>query len=161
MIVLISHASKAMLKILQARLQQYINRELPDVQAGFRKCRGTRDQLANIYWNEVKSLSRVRLFATPWTVAYQASLSIGFSRQKCWSGLPFPSPGDLPDPGLEPRSPTLQVDSLLTGPSGTPWRWHGQFKNTAEIENELGEKLGAELTIYSSQWGEEWNIMSI
>ena len=49
MIVLISHASKVMLKILQARLQQYINRELPDVQAGFRKCRGTRDQLANIY----------------------------------------------------------------------------------------------------------------
>ena len=48
---------------------------------------------------KVKSLSRVRLFATPWTVAYQAPLSMGFSRQECWSGLPFPSPGDLPDPG--------------------------------------------------------------
>ena len=47
---LISHASKVMLKILQARLQQYMNRELPDVQAGFRKGRGTRDQIANIYW---------------------------------------------------------------------------------------------------------------
>ena len=47
-------------------------------------------------YTEVKSLSRVRLFATPWTVAYQAPLSMGFSKQECWSGLPFPSPGDLP-----------------------------------------------------------------
>ena len=61
---------------------------------------------------EVKSLSRVRLFATPWTVAYQAPPSMGFSRQECWSGLPFPSPGDLPDPGIEPGSPTLQADAL-------------------------------------------------
>ena len=52
-----------------------------------------------VKWSEVKSFSRVRLFATPWTVAYQASLSMGFSRQEYWSGLPFPSPGDLPDPG--------------------------------------------------------------
>ena len=51
--------------------------------------------------------------ATLWTVAFQAPLSMGFSRQEYWSGLPFPSPGDLPDPGIEPRSPTLQVDSLL------------------------------------------------
>ena len=57
--------------------------------------------------SEVKLLSRVRLFATPWTVAYQAPLSMGFSRQEYWSGLPFPSPGDHPDPGIEPRSPTL------------------------------------------------------
>ena len=56
---------------------------------------------------KVKSLSRVQLFATPWTVAYQASPSMGFSRQEYWSGLPFPSPGDLPDPGIEPRSPAL------------------------------------------------------
>ena len=55
----------------------------------------------------VESLSRVRLFVTPWTVAPQAPLSIGFSRQKYWSGLPFPSPGNLPDPGIEPESPTL------------------------------------------------------
>ena len=48
------------------------------------------------------SLSRVRLFATPWTVAHQASLSMGFSRQESWSGLSFPSPGDLPDPGIKP-----------------------------------------------------------
>ena len=56
---------------------------------------------------KVKSLSRVQLFATPWTVAYQAPPSMGFSRQECWSGLPFPSPEDLLDPEIEPRSPTL------------------------------------------------------
>ena len=49
---------------------------------------------------------------TPWTVARQAPLSVGFSRQEYWSGLPFPSPGDLPDPGIKPRSPALQADSL-------------------------------------------------
>ena len=67
---------------------------------------------------KVKLLSRVRLFATPWTVAHQASLSMGFSRQEHWSGLPFPSPGDLPDPGIEPRSPTLQADALPSEPPG-------------------------------------------
>ena len=56
---------------------------------------------------KVKSLSHVRLFATPWTVANQAPLSMGFSRQEYWSGLLFPSPGDLPDPGIEPGSPVL------------------------------------------------------
>ena len=53
----------------------------------------------------VKSLSHVRLSGTPWTVAYQILPSMGFSRQEYWNGLPFPSPGDLPDPGIEPRSP--------------------------------------------------------
>ena len=50
--------------------------------------------------------------ATPWTVAHQAPPSMGFSRQEYWSGLPFPSPGDLPDPGIKPRSPALQADAL-------------------------------------------------
>ena len=59
----------------------------------------------------VKSLSHVRLFATLWTVAYQAPPSMGFSRQEYWSGLPFPSPGDLPDPGIEPWSPEFQADT--------------------------------------------------
>ena len=59
-----------------------------------------------------KSLNHVQLFATPWTVAYQASQSMGFSRQEYWSGLPFPSPGDLPDPEIELGSPPLQADSL-------------------------------------------------
>jgi len=54
-----------------------------------------------------KLLSRVQLFANPWTIAYQAPLSMGFSRQEYWSELPFPSPGDLPDPGIKPRSPAL------------------------------------------------------
>ena len=61
---------------------------------------------------QVKSLSRVRLFATPWTVAYEAPLSMEFSRQFYWSGYPFPSPGDLPNTGIKPRSPALWVDSL-------------------------------------------------
>ena len=55
----------------------------------------------------MKLLSRVQLFAIPWTVAYQAPPSMEFSRQEYWSGLPLPSPGDLPDPGMEPRSPAL------------------------------------------------------
>ena len=56
---------------------------------------------------KVKSLSRVQLFVTPWTVAHQAPPSMGFSRQEYWTGLPFPSPGDLPNPGTEPQSPSL------------------------------------------------------
>ena len=67
---------------------------------------------------KVKSLSHVRLFVTPWTVAYQAPLSMGFSRQEYWSGLPFPSPGDLPDPGIEPRFPALEADALTSEPPG-------------------------------------------
>ena len=57
---------------------------------------------------KVKSLSHVQLFATLWNIAYQAPLSMGFSRQEYWSGLPFPSPGDLPNPGIVLWSPTLQ-----------------------------------------------------
>ena len=70
--------------------------------------------------SKVKSLSCVQLFATPWTVAYQAPPSMGFSRQECWSGLPFLSPGDLPDPGIEHGSPTLQADTLLSEPPLLP-----------------------------------------
>ena len=71
-----------------------------------------------IYISEVKSLSRIQLFVTPWTVAYRAPLSMEFSRQEYWSRLPFPSPEDLPDPGLEPRSPALEADALLSEPQG-------------------------------------------
>ena len=67
---------------------------------------------------KVKSLSRVRLLATPWTAAYQAPPPMGFPRKEYWSGLPFPSPGDLPDSGIEPRSPTLQADALTSEPPG-------------------------------------------
>ena len=68
--------------------------------------------------SEVKLLSRVRLFVTPWTVAYQAPPFMGFSRQEYWSGLPFPSPGDLHDPGIEPGSPAFQADALTSEPPG-------------------------------------------
>ena len=57
---------------------------------------------------------------TLWTVAHQAPLSMGFSRQEYWSGLPCPAPGDLPNPGIEPRSPALQVDSLTSEPPEKP-----------------------------------------
>ena len=236
-IAFMSQVSKVMLKILQTRLLQYVNWELPDVQAGFRKGRETTGQIANIHWIierarefqknicfidyavwiitncgkflemeipdhltcllrnlysnqeatvrnrhgttdwfqigkgvhqgyilspclfnlyaglikyklesrlsgemsiisdmqmtlplwqkakvKVKSLSRVRLFATLWTVAYQHSPSMGFSRWECWSGLPFPSPRDLPDPGIEPVSikPALQADTLTPELPGKP-----------------------------------------
>ena len=64
-----------------------------------------------------KLLSRIRLFEIPWTVAHQAPLSMGFSRQEYWSGLPFPSPGELPDPGIEPES---LVSPSLAGRFFTP-----------------------------------------
>ena len=63
-------------------------------------------------------VSSVWLFTTPWTAAHQAPLSTGFPRQEYWSGLPFPSPGDLPHPGIEPRTPALRTDSLLSEPQG-------------------------------------------
>ena len=73
----------------------------------------------------MKSLSRVRLFATPWTGACQAPPSMEFSRLEYCSGLPFPSPGDLPDPSIEPRSPTLQADALPSKPPGMPTGMEG------------------------------------
>ena len=69
---------------------------------------------------KVKLPGRVQLFATPWTVACQAPPSMGFSRQEYWSGLPFPYPGGLPDPGIESRSPTFQADALTSESVGQP-----------------------------------------
>ena len=69
---------------------------------------------------KLKWLSRVQLFVTPWTVAYQARPFMGFYRQEYWSGLPFSSPGDLPDPGIKPGSPALQTDSLTSEPPVKP-----------------------------------------
>ena len=68
----------------------------------------------------MKLLSRVQLFATPWTVAYQAPPTMGFSRQEYWSVVPFPSPGDLPNPGIELGSPALQEEALTSEPPGKP-----------------------------------------
>ena len=70
--------------------------------------------------NETKSLSCARLFATPWTVAHQTPPSMEFFRHEYSSGLPFPSSGDLPDPGIEPGSPALQADTLPSEPPGNP-----------------------------------------
>ena len=64
--------------------------------------------------------SLARLFATPWTVAHQVSLSMGFSQQEYQSGLPCPPPEDLPEPGIESVSPAFQADSLLLGNGGSP-----------------------------------------
>ena len=83
---------------------------------------------------KVKSLSRIRLFATPWTVAHQAPPSMGFSRQEYWNGLPFPSPGDLPDPGIEPSSPALQEDALTSEPPGKP---QGGSKKKEKLKNKI------------------------
>ena len=87
---------------------------------------GTKKSVTLPKWkkeSEVKLLSCVQLFATSWTVAYQAPPSMGFPRQEYWSGVPFPSPGDLSDPGIEPRSPTLQAEFL-------PAELRGKPKNT-------------------------------
>ena len=76
---------------------------------------------------KVKLLSCVRLFASPWTVAHQAPPSIGFSRQEYWRGLPFPSPGDLPNPGIEPGSPALEADAFNL------WATREARRNTKEF----------------------------
>ena len=68
----------------------------------------------------VRLLSHVQLFVTPWTAACQAPLFMGFPRQEFWSGLPFPSPRDLPDPGIEPTSPALAGAFFATEPPGKP-----------------------------------------
>ena len=87
-----------------------------------------------LWWrrSEEMSLSRVRLFATPWTVAHQAPGSMGFSRHEYWSGLPFPFPGDLPNPGIEPVSPALLADAL---PSKLPGKQ--EVERTCKIMNFL------------------------
>ena len=69
-------------------------------------------------------VAQLCLFATPWSVAHQAPLSMGFSRQEYWSGLPFPSPGDLSNPGIESRSPTLKADALTSELPGKPKLFH-------------------------------------
>ena len=71
--------------------------------------------------------------STPWTVAYQAPPSMGFSGQECWSGLPFPSPGDLPYLGIEPGSPSLQADALPSEPPGNPKAGYIGLNVTAKV----------------------------
>ena len=97
-------------KICEANIQIYVDTQKVWV----------RGSLVSVYCSLLKywSLSHVRLSATPWIVAHQAPLSMEFSRQEYWSLLLFPSPGDLPDPEIKPRSPALQADSLLSEPPG-------------------------------------------
>ena len=91
-------------------------------------------------------LSRVRLFATPWTVAHPASPSMGFSRQEYWSGLPFPSPGDLPNPGIEPGSPALEADALTSEPPGKKLRLNEVIEVVKQNEESQKEKNKYHLT---------------
>ena len=101
-------------------------------------------------------------FATPWTVAHQAPLHMGFSRQEYWSGLPFPSPGDLPDPGIEPRSPALQADAwfgyicvVVQSPSCvqlfvTPWPAACQASLSSTVSRSLLKLMTIESVIPSN-----------
>ena len=83
--------------------------------------------------------SRVRLFVTLWTIGHQAPLSMGFSRKEYWSGSPFPSPGDLPNPGIEPGSPALEADALPSEPPRKP----GVMCNVADKDKQTeGEMSG-------------------
>ena len=76
-------------------------------------------QLSHRIWKvKVRSLSHVQLFAAPWTVAHQTPPAMEFFRQEYWSGLPFPSPVDLPDQGIKPGSPASRADALPSEPSG-------------------------------------------
>ena len=89
------------------------------------------------------------LFATPWIVARQASLSMGFSRREYWSGLPFPSPEDLPNPGIKPRSPALQADSLPAEPPGKPNWYLGHAQSSSSYRLRAKDfKVTSELKDY-------------
>ena len=112
------------LLLTRASYQSFSLSQHPDalkILAVMRNVQTAFQKLASEVKMKGKLLSHVRLFVTPWAVAHQAPPSMGFSRQEYWSGLPFPSPGDLPDLGIEPRSPTLEADALTSEPPGKPW----------------------------------------
>ena len=98
---------------------------------------------------QVKLLSHVWLFATPWTIAHQAPPSMEFSRQEYWSGLPFPSPGDLPDPGMEPGSPKLRADALSSEPLGNPIIKDNMSSNLTQL---LTGNEARKMTSYWKEW---------
>ena len=104
---------------------------------------------------KVKSLSPVPLFATPWTVAYQAPSSMGFSRQEYWSGLPFPSPGHLPDSGIELRSPALQADNLNSEPPAFPF-----FRGSSKLRDQTQVSLIAGRFFTSWATGEDQEYLN-
>ena len=86
-------------------------------------------------------LGRVQLSATPWTLARQAPLSVGFSRQECWSGLPCPAPGDLPHPGIEPASLTSLALAEAFFTTSAPWEAHGPVQGVARVPVEKRQVL--------------------
>ena len=104
--------------ILQTRILEWVFPSPEDLPNPGIKSRYPTLQVDSLPSEPPGKLSRVRLFVTPQTVAYQAPLSMGFSRQESWSGLPFPSPGDLPNPGIKLGSPALQTDALPSEPPG-------------------------------------------
>ena len=99
-----------------ASLVAQLVKNLPAVQETWVRSLGWKDPLEK----EMATHSSILAWKIPWTITYQAPLSMGFSRQEYWSRLPFSSPGDVPDPRIEPRSPALQADSLPSEPSGKP-----------------------------------------
>ena len=106
-------------------------------------------QAAEALCSEVKWLSCVRLFVTPWTVAYQASQSMGFSRQEYWSGVPFTSPGDLPDPGIEPPSPGRRFTLWATREALLSVRF--QLLPPASIKNSFQMRLLSQASVMKGQ----------
>ena len=104
-------------------------------------------------------LSCVQPFAVPWTVAHQAPLSMEFSRQDYWSGLPFPSPGELPNPGIKPGSPELQADSLPSKPPGKPCKKDGRALNT--LNNDKGINTRRLIDIYALNKGASKSIKKL
>ena len=110
---------------------------------------------------KVKSLSHIRLFATPWTVAYEIPPSVEFSRQEYWSGLLFPSLGDLPYPGIEPWSPALQADSFTIWATREALTSPKYFINISLFDSQRNEwdGYGGQM---NARWkafaGDDWNV---
>ena len=93
-----------------------------------------------------KSFSRVWPCVTPWTVACSAPLTTGYSRQEYWSGLPFPSPGDLPDPGIEPRSPAMEADALTSEPPRMKQKNKKVTRSMIQSKSNKNAKFGERIT---------------
>ena len=96
--------------------------------------KGDHHDFCSNYDDGVCVLSCVQLSAAPWTVAHQAPLSVEFSKQEYWSGLLFPSPGDLPDPGIKPTAPAIQADSLLLSHQGSQLQLGSTYLNVILIQ---------------------------
>ena len=108
------------------------------------------------------SLNDVWLFVTPWTVDPQSPLFMEFSRQEYWSGLPFSSPGDLPNPRIEPGCPALQPDSLPSEPTGKPRYSNGlcqKFTANSPVESSLMCQGPGFLSLYLTPWDWCWALV--